>query len=1738
MSPENQDELCHVLLTELLAYQFAWPVRWVETQEVLLNERQTERYIEIGPQPILANMAKRTLKQNENYENATTISTRREVFSVAGDMDKICYRYDPPAQSVEKTDAPEENAQEKINDGTEIPRAQEISTSCNSSGATSGRSFSTQPELTTELVVQSVVANKIAGYSIETLPLSHTLKELCKGKSTLQNEIKGDLYKELPGLQDAQLEDMSLESICKEVESPKTLGPVTLGEVTKFIPRKFAGKLGTVSAVKEYLSRSWGVNNSAPLLLFIASRDLKTRFSSEEETQQFIDNSCVEFAKFKKIDYSLESAKTNDVGAGCSAEADEKPKTVDIEVYNEFNSDLMQLQKEQHNVMGQHLKVTDAQCEIEILKSKLEAMEGKLSAIGEEFGLDYIEKSLTRSFSPLKIRVYDSAWNWGKQSVLQLLHAALLNPQKAVEILSPNEIHNLVNRADLSIIKIIQHKLETEPFSLPVKRRFEGIIQACLRDISSHPVYSATQFTSYEPLGSEHATMQHVRSYDPSQYIKEMSVGTTKSSAETSIVSTKLDSDMSSYYKIEKELFQVYSKIIQYSLASNNSPHNIRAQFETIYEQLLIFLRNSDHVASFFRGIINEAVFSVNKSLITTKDDEQDIIVSDCEISSSDDEDDAPPQPVRQTHQPNVSIPTGVVPFLHLKRRSHVSGEWIYDKALTQMYLNNLLRIGKAGVSFSDKRALILVSDAKDNLSLEVINALLQAGTVVVVATQRYDHETTSAFQKSYQKYGASGSKLIVLPLNISSKIDVFRFSEYLFSNIGDIDFLLPMNVKATPGSILDYSSEAELTHRSSSVNLLRLLGCFVKEKRVHAMETRPTHVLLPLSPNHANIYEESNFKDTFLALVLQKWYDEDWSTELSICGCVYGWTNDDGGDLVARGLEKMGVRTFANNEMALNMLGLLSYNVVECSQESPLIADLNGGLQTLPNISSVVSKLQKEMATSVEIREEIEEQARITRELRGVKEPEVQFVEPKGNVRSDFPQMLPYHEVRAKFNGEQLSGLLDLSQVVVVTGFAEIGPWGSARTRWEMEKSGEFSLEGCIELACVMGLIEYQSSAERSGWVDCKSGLPVEEVDIKQRYEAQILEHTGIRIIEPELFQGYDPKRKQLLHEVIITHDLSPIQMDAASAQQYKLQHGELVEVYPIAETGNSECHVKFLKGCSLMIPKALRLDRFVAGQVPTGWDPARYGIGEDITSQVDQVTLYALIATAEALISSGITDPYEMYQYVHVSEVGNCSGSGIGGMNSLRAMRQERLKDTDVQNDIIQETFVNASAAWVNMLLLSSSGPIKTPVGACATALESLDNAVETIRSGQAKVCIAGGYDDLEGHVSHEFGNMGATVNSDKELQSGRDPREMCRPATSTRAGFLEAHGAGIQVLMSAEVAIEMGVPIYGIVAMTSTASDKIGRSLPAPGKGILTCARQQPRARSARSAKLDARYRKRQLQARLREIDDWAQNELAAGAPDVGPAEARLVQQLAHRQAADAKKHWGNYFWHDDPRVSPLQGALATFGLTVDDLTVASCHGTSTKANELNESQILDTIMQHLGRTPGNPLLAVFQKHLTGHPKGAAGAWMANGLLQLMQDRVVPGNRNADNIDQGFRRFEHLLYPSENIRVADVKASCLTSFGFGQKGAMAVLLNANYVLAALSESEYTHYAARVRAREARAQRRLADALVHHTTCRFKDQAPFSAAHEEAVYLDPLARADDELRVRPLRDQARGPA
>ena len=86
--------MAHTLLVELLAYQFASPVRWIETQDVILGEKVTERIVEIGPADTLGGMAKRTLASKyEAYDAAKSV--QRQILCYNKDAKEIYYDVDP-----------------------------------------------------------------------------------------------------------------------------------------------------------------------------------------------------------------------------------------------------------------------------------------------------------------------------------------------------------------------------------------------------------------------------------------------------------------------------------------------------------------------------------------------------------------------------------------------------------------------------------------------------------------------------------------------------------------------------------------------------------------------------------------------------------------------------------------------------------------------------------------------------------------------------------------------------------------------------------------------------------------------------------------------------------------------------------------------------------------------------------------------------------------------------------------------------------------------------------------------------------------------------------------------------------------------------------------------------------------------------------------------------------------------------------------------------------------------------------------------------------------------------------------------------------------------------------------------------------------------------------------------------------------------------------------------------------
>jgi fatty acid synthase subunit alpha, fungi type len=140
-----------------------------------------------------------------------------------------------------------------------------------------------------------------------------------------------------------------------------------------------------------------------------------------------------------------------------------------------------------------------------------------------------------------------------------------------------------------------------------------------------------------------------------------------------------------------------------------------------------------------------------------------------------------------------------------------------------------------------------------------------------------------------------------------------------------------------------------------------------------------------------------------------------------------------------------------------------------------------------------------------------------------------------------------------------------------------------------------------------------------------------------------------------------------------------------------------------------------------------------------------------------------------------------------------------------------------------------------------------------------------------------------------------------------------------------------------------------------MNCIVRDKAGRSIPAPGRGALTIARQVPTSTS--SVLLNVKHRSRQLTFRRTQISAWMDHERTLIKEELGilgnsqlDVAARLVaiEQEALAQEKQAIAMYGMLEGVSNPTIAPLRRALAIWGLTADDIGVVSIHGTSTVAN----------------------------------------------------------------------------------------------------------------------------------------------------------------------------------------------
>ncbi|HEX5255984.1 MAG TPA: beta-ketoacyl synthase N-terminal-like domain-containing protein, partial [Mycobacterium sp.] len=737
----------------------------------------------------------------------------------------------------------------------------------------------------------------------------------------------------------------------------------------------------------------------------------------------------------------------------------------------------------------------------------------------------------------------------------------------------------------------------------------------------------------------------------------------------------------------------------------------------------------------------------------------------------------------------------------------------------------------------------VVTGASKGSIAASVIGRLLDGGATVIATTSKLDDERLAFYRRLYRDHARFGAALWVVAANMASYSDIDALVEWVGTeqteslgpqsiHIKDAQtptLLFPFAAPRVAGDLSEAGSRSEMEMKVLLWAVQRLIAGLSKIGAERDIASR-LHVVLPGSPNRGMFGGDGAYGEAKSALdaLVSRWHAESsWAARVSLAHALIGWTRGTGlmghNDAIVDAVEEAGVTTYSTDEMAAMLLSLCDIESKVAAAAAPIKADLTGGLGEANLDMAELAAKAREQATSTS--DDDAEAAEAEGTIAALPAP------PRGFTPAPPPQWADLD--------------VEPADLVVIVGGAELGPYGSSRTRFEMETDNELSAAGVLELAWTTGLIRWEDDPQ-PGWYDTQSGDLVDESELVELYHDTVVERCGIREFVDD--GAIDPDHAApLLVSVFLDKDFAFVVSSEADARAFVEFDPEHTIIRPMPDS--SDWQVIRKAGTEIRVPRKTKLSRTVGAQIPTGFDPTVFGISQDMASSTDRVALWNIVATVDAFLSSGFT-PAELMRWVHPGLVASTQGTGMGGMTSMQTMYHGNLLGRSKPNDILQEVLPNVVAAHVIQSYVGSYGAMIHPVGACATAAVSVEEGVDKIRLGKAELVVAGGFDDLTLEAIIGFGDMAATADTGMMRGRGIHDSKFSRPNDRRRLGFLEAQGGGTILLARGDLALKMGLPVLAVVAYAQSFADGVHTSIPAPGLGALGAGRGGKDSALARS------------------------------------------------------------------------------------------------------------------------------------------------------------------------------------------------------------------------------------------------------------------------------------------------
>jgi 3-oxoacyl-[acyl-carrier-protein] synthase II len=203
--------------------------------------------------------------------------------------------------------------------------------------------------------------------------------------------------------------------------------------------------------------------------------------------------------------------------------------------------------------------------------------------------------------------------------------------------------------------------------------------------------------------------------------------------------------------------------------------------------------------------------------------------------------------------------------------------------------------------------------------------------------------------------------------------------------------------------------------------------------------------------------------------------------------------------------------------------------------------------------------------------------------------------------------------------------------------------------------------------------------------------------------------------------------------------------------------------------------------------------------------WEPSEFGFGSPDLRKLDPFTLWALVASDEALRDAGlegIADRPEEFR----QRCGTIVATGIGGIMGI-IEQHDVLKERGarrVSPHFIPRIMSNAVSGQV-AIRHGLQGTAFTTSSACASSGHAIGMAWRAIQWGDADVVVTGGSESAVTPLSV------AGFASAKALSTRNDdPQAASRPFDKDRDGFVMGEGCGMLVLEELEHARARGARI----------------------------------------------------------------------------------------------------------------------------------------------------------------------------------------------------------------------------------------------------------------------------------------------------------------------------------------